>query len=194
MISTPVTQWSLWFSSSAPSVSSTAQSGTKTWFRSWGRWDKHHFFLSESFLILWWTLLLSLTQLKWYWFIVCCKNNTTVFTMVRHPSIYLSITQPSIHLQLEGMSENQGRWRVRIKRAPPCAAAEPGKNCCLVNCSNFWQSQSACMSACMWWVFWTEVRLLPLACWSITVSGLHWDRPNRPCRTVLIQPGTSRSK
>lgn len=45
MISTPVTQWSLWFSSSAPSVSSTAQPGPKTWFRSWGRWEKHHYLM-----------------------------------------------------------------------------------------------------------------------------------------------------
>lgn len=38
MTSMPVTQWSLWFSSSVQSVSSTVQPGLRTWFPSWGRW------------------------------------------------------------------------------------------------------------------------------------------------------------
>lgn len=42
MTSTPVTQWSPWFSSSAPSASSTAQPGLRTWFLSWGRWAVHY--------------------------------------------------------------------------------------------------------------------------------------------------------
>lgn len=92
----------------------------------------------------------------------------------------------------------------RIKCAPHCAAAETvWSNSLLVTSGHedplltavfFWQSQSARVSACMCWVFWTEVRVLPLGCWSIAVSGLHRDRLNRPCRTELIQLGTSRSE
>ena len=41
MTSMPVTQWSLWFSSSVQSVSSTTQPGPRTWFPSWGRWAGH---------------------------------------------------------------------------------------------------------------------------------------------------------
>lgn len=48
MTSTPVTQWSPWFSSSAPSASSTTQPGLRTWFLSWGRWAVHYW---KSFTI-----------------------------------------------------------------------------------------------------------------------------------------------
>lgn len=56
MTSMPVTQWSLWFSSSVQSVSSTAQPGPRTWFPSWGRWAGHNLLSAR------WVMQLDLLQ------------------------------------------------------------------------------------------------------------------------------------
>lgn len=53
-----------------------------------------------------------------------------------------------------------------------------------------WAWLCACVVRLIGWVFWTECRSLPHGCWSITVSGLRWDGPNRPCRRKLNQPAT----
>lgn len=62
----------------------------------------------------------------------------------------------------------------------------------------FWQRESVSMSACMCCAseraLWTERWSLPLRWWSITMSGLHRDRPNRPCRRKLNQPLTKGRK